>query len=152
MVKSNYYSFRNYSFKGTGVFSILIGLILPIGIILDNGVKALNWFFIIVLFFSAFMFIMGASQLYYLKLNEKELIIKNLILFWYEKKHQRHEVFRIIYYSKGGGKSFKEGIKIHYLEESKETKLFLMNLYSNEFWEKMELKLKYYKYPFDGKY
>ncbi|MCR1026090.1 hypothetical protein NQT66_14805 [Cellulophaga baltica] len=152
-MKSDFYSFKNYTFKGVGIFSIAIGLFIFIGIWIDNGVNLFkSWGCLFPILILLIFVVIGAVQLYYIELNEKELIVKNLIFFWYKKTYQRSEISSVRYYSKGGGKSSQEGIEITFLKRSGYSEKFMMCFFRDDFWKKMQEKLEYYKYPCFKKY
>ncbi|MEN7548600.1 hypothetical protein AAG747_11805 [Rapidithrix thailandica] len=146
--KVDYYNFKHYTFKGAGLIQIFIGLFFVLLIGLEYGISFFSsWVCLLPISFFIAMLILGTLQLYYIELSDKHLKVKNLIMFWFEETYLKSEISCVGYYSKGGGKSFREGIELSFLNSNRRKKIYLMNLYQGSFWEEMQQKLEAYHYP-----
>lgn len=145
------YSFKKYSYKGSGLILIAIGTGFPILIALDYGISIFTtWIGLLPMVFFLAMLLIGTIQLYYLEINQQQILVKNLILFWFCKAYPKNEIQEISYYARGGRKNFKEGIQIK-LTHRRNKKCYLMTSYAEPFWSKMEEKLEAYNYPYTVK-
>ncbi len=81
-------SLKKQIFFTKGMFFFLIGISLPIVSVFFYEIKNLYWSLPTAIFIIA----IGGYFLYYLEIDDKRLIVKNLIFFWIHKEYKKNQI------------------------------------------------------------
>ena len=141
MFNSN--SLKKQIFFTKGMLYFLIGISFPIISVLFYEIKNLYWSIPT----ATFIIALGGYFLYYIEIDDKRLIIKNLIFFWIHKEYKKNQINDItLVINYGTNDEGNDVITNHILiQTDNKSKKYLMD-YNNRYYIDLFYTLKKFKY------
>ncbi|TPN83487.1 hypothetical protein [Aquimarina algicola] len=145
-------TFKKHAYVSTGVLSIIIFWISFFSMIIGTKMYLKNWYVVLFcfIFFFTFSIFISHYTLYYLVINQKEIIIKNLCFFWIKKTYQIENIESISKTLKRKGRGGFYGIVI-YLKKPLEGYTYYMNSFKPNFWKNIEEELNKANIKFENR-
>lgn len=142
MRKSKVISFKKYTFFSVGVILIFISWFSFFAMILQTKMYLKNWYIVSFCFilFLSFSAMLSHHNLYYLIITPKEIIIKNLCFFWFQKTYQIDDIKSVSRILKRTAEGGWYGIVINSKSNLKDHTYYMDSIKPN-FWEKIEMEL-----------
>lgn len=141
MFNSN--SLKKQIFFTKGMLYFLIGISLPMISVLFYEIKNLYWSIPT----ATFIIALGGYFLYYIEIDDKRLIVKNLIFFWIHKEYKKNQINDITLAINYGTNDEGNDVITNYIliQTDNKSEKYLMD-YNNRYYIDLFYTLKKFKY------